>query len=988
MKPEHWARVDEVFHAALSRDPDRRAEFIVEACRGDQMLLKEVESLIKSHEQADSFIESPASDLAADMLASGQHKVEGTLIGPYRILNLLGVGGMGEVYLAEDIRLGRRVALKVLPPHFTDNPERLQRFEQEARAASMLNHPNIVTVHEIGQLGGAHFIVTEFIEGQTLRQQMAAASMKLREALDVAMQVTAALGAAHKAGIAHRDIKPENIMLRPDGLVKVLDFGLAKLMPAQTLNPDDEASTLERVKTEAGLVMGTVTYMSPEQARGLAVDARTDIFSLGVVLYEMVAGRAPFDGTTVSDVIAAILKEEPAPLRQYSRRVPAELEWVMKKALTKDREERYQTIRELQIDLKRLAQELQSRARQEDATARPTDKVVDDSASQIAGLGSDADLTRAASDAGRLVIESERRKRVLIPNSMKVAAALAVIAGLSAVSFFAGLKQSQLPSQPIYQPLTFRRGTITTARFAPDGKTVVYSAAFGGKPLELFTCYLGSPESGSLKLQGGLQSISPTGEVAILLDCVLDWGECRDGTLARVPMVGGTPREIMENVYEADWSPDGKDLAIVRVVEGEYQLEYPVGKVLYKKPTGWIRKIRVSPKGDMIAFFDHTVIGSNGGSVMVVDLNGQLRTLADGWRALRSLAWYPTGHEVWFSGNRGKEPEELWAVTPSGHLRSIQTFSGGTGWGAPQWVYDIFGDGRVLMARGAGGGGAHMIGITADSEKERELSQYSWSTSADISADGKTLLFYEWNTARDESPYVYLRKLDGSNDPVRLGKGKALALSPDAKWAIALEEGPPPQLTLLPTGAGESRALPRGEMVEYHYASWFPDGRQILFTGLPCQGCGLRSYVQDVSTGQIQPITEGGVIALMVSADGKRLLSWAPDGGPYGRYFLLPLDRTRPIPIPGIGLGEVPIQWSSDGRAIFVRGPDDVDLEIYRVELSDGRRKFWKKLQPDPVGLIGVEVNPGGIRVTPDGKSYVYTYWTILQNLFLVEGLK
>ena len=359
MKAKQWEQVNNLFHAALEREPDDRADFMDQACAGDEELRKEVESLIASHQQVASFIESPAADLAADLLAERQDKMVGRTVGPYRIVDLLGTGGMGEVYLAEDTRLGREVAIKLLPAQFTEDQDRLNRLKREARAASSLNHPNIITIHEIGQADGAHFIVTEFIEGQTLRQKMAATKMTLPEAFDVAIQTASALERAHKTGIIHRDIKPENLMLRPDGLVKVLDFGLAKLTQTQSLKSFAEAPTLARADTRIGLVMGTVTYMSPEQARGLAVDARSDIFSLGIVMYEMIAGCVPFDGATTSDLIVSILEKEPPPLAQYSPEVPPELERITKKALTKDLERRYQTATNLLIDLKKLKHELE-----------------------------------------------------------------------------------------------------------------------------------------------------------------------------------------------------------------------------------------------------------------------------------------------------------------------------------------------------------------------------------------------------------------------------------------------------------------------------------------------------------------------------------------------------------------------------------------------------------------------------------------------------
>ena len=364
MTPERWQQIDKLFHAALAREADERAAFLAQACGRDESLRNEVESLIASHTRAESFCEMPASDVAAELFAADQAKLVKQAIGPYKILELLGTGGMGEVYLAQDARLGRQVALKLLPSHFTRDVERLRRFEQEARAASALNHPGIVTIHEFGEIDGTHFIVNEFIDGRTLRQQMAETQMNLGEALDVAIQVARALAAAHSANIVHRDIKPENIMIRPDGYVKVLDFGLAKLTEIQTLSLDTEAATRVSVETNPGLVMGTVTYMSPEQARGLPVDARTDIWSLGVVLYEILAGRVPFDGETPSHTIVSILEKE-QPLLGQCANVPTELDRIINKALRKNREERYQTVKDLALDLKSLKQELEINARLE-----------------------------------------------------------------------------------------------------------------------------------------------------------------------------------------------------------------------------------------------------------------------------------------------------------------------------------------------------------------------------------------------------------------------------------------------------------------------------------------------------------------------------------------------------------------------------------------------------------------------------------------------
>src|SRR5437899_1848355 len=361
MTPERWQQIDRIFHAALQRDPSQRAAFVAESCAGDPALQEEIEDLLASHEESDSFIETPASDVAAELLAEGQAGlVVGQAIGPYTVVDLLGAGGMGQVYLGTDTRLGRRVALKILPKQFTINPERVRRFEQEARAASALNHPNIVTIHEIGELNGMQFIVIEFVDGQTLRTLMNEKPFTLKEALNVATQIAGALAAAHAAGIVHRDIKPENIMLRADGYVKILDLRPAQPTELPTTHSQLEKSTL--LQSNPGLVMGTVQYMSPEQARGKKVDARTDIWSLGIVLYELVSGRVPFTGETPSHVMVSLMENELPSLTGHAT-VPAELERIITKALRKDKKERYQTAKELAHDLKNLKRELQIEAR-------------------------------------------------------------------------------------------------------------------------------------------------------------------------------------------------------------------------------------------------------------------------------------------------------------------------------------------------------------------------------------------------------------------------------------------------------------------------------------------------------------------------------------------------------------------------------------------------------------------------------------------------
>src|SRR4030095_11168805 len=355
MKAQGWEKFIDLFQSALERAPDERAAFLDETCHDDEGMRREVESLLASHERAENFIEVPAFEVAPQLATNdSSDALVGKLLGHYCIESLIGVGGMGEVYLARDERLGRKAALKLLPDSLTTDETQLGRFKNEARTASALNHPNILTVYEIGAEGNVQFIATEFIEGVTLRTALVSGRMSAHRALEIAVQVVSALAAPHDAGVVHRDINPENTILRPDGYAKVLDFGIAKLTEQRRASDDHRVETTVLLQTRPGLVLGTANYMSPEQARGQKVDARSDIWSLGVVLYEMVTGSPPFRGETPSDCIAAILTAEPAPLSSVSPDVPGRLDSVLQKALRKNSDERYQTIKEMLGELRSL----------------------------------------------------------------------------------------------------------------------------------------------------------------------------------------------------------------------------------------------------------------------------------------------------------------------------------------------------------------------------------------------------------------------------------------------------------------------------------------------------------------------------------------------------------------------------------------------------------------------------------------------------------
>src|SRR5881396_206479 len=545
MTPERWQQLKQIFQSALERNPAERSAFLSRACQDNHALRSQVESLIASHDQAGDSIEAMAAEADTEMLDDDQPgSIPGKHISHYEVLSLLGRGGMGEVFLAHDTSLGRKVALKLLRSDFTRIEERLRRFRQEARAASALNHPNILTIYEIGHDGSLHFMATEYVEGETLRQHLSRARLTVGQTLDVAIQVASALAAAHQAGIIHRDIKPENTMVRTDGNVKVLDFGLAKLTEPKTI--ETAAPTLLKVETEPGMVMGTLSYMSPEQARGVAVDARTDIWSLGVMIYEMAAGRQPFEGETASDVMSLILQKEPLPLAYSWPEVPAELERIVRKALRKDKEERYQTIKDLLIDLRNLRKELELSAEME-RSAPPTGRAM--SSGQPA-----AATATSTSSAEYIVTEIKQHKR-----------AVALILGIiivSAVGFYLLSRRSPSTKEATLRNATFTQLTDQSGpeyfpSLSPDGKSFVYASysanwdiylqRVGGKnPLNL------TKDSPADDTQ---PAFSPDGERVAFRS------ERDGGGIFLMGATGESVKRLTNFGFNAAWSPDGKEIA-------------------------------------------------------------------------------------------------------------------------------------------------------------------------------------------------------------------------------------------------------------------------------------------------------------------------------------------------------------------------------------------------------------------------------------------
>lgn len=857
----------------------------------------------------------------------------GKTLGHYRVIELIGAGGMGEVYRARDARLDRDVALKILPAAFCQDEERLRRFGLEARAAAALNHPNILAIFDIGVQDGSPYIVSELLEGLSLRNRVAGGPISPRLSIDYALQIVRGLAAAHEKGIVHRDLKPENLFVTRDGRVKILDFGLAKL--TEPVAPRSESDAVTMAST-TGVILGTVGYMSPEQLRGKGVDHRSDIFSFGAVFYEMLSGRTAFRGDTNADTIISILKEDPLHLTGTAPVLPPAMEHIVRHCLEKEPAARFQSAHDLAFAL------------------------------EAVGSGATTSSVVPPTPTSQVKLPPRRTFARWVVGAL----ALAMLLGLGAYLVEHGRRQPL----PTYHQLTFRRGTIWSARFASDGHTIVYSATWNGTNLGIFSSLPEGTESRSLGLDGAdLLDVSSTGEMAVLLHAGHLSHFVNIGTLARVPLGGGSPREILNDVSQADWSRDGSNLAVVHQVGEQQHLELPIGTTLFQT-SGWITYPRISPRGDRIAFMEHDVRDDSRGWVSIVDLAGKKTRLSGEWEDEQGLAWSPDGNAVWFTASKSGEAHALHSVTLAGKEQVEARVP------TNLMIHDIARDGTILLSSYSYS--TPVVALPPGETREHDLTVLDGVHIFDLSDDGQTFVMQYYGEGSGTNYSSYLGRVDGS-PPVRLGDGAAIALSPDSKWVLAALNFPHRQTILLPSGPGQVRYLQHPGIEDLGDGGWLPDSRQVVFSGRE-PGKPARCYVQDIDGGQARPVTPEGITGsgwhTLVSPDASTVVVLDATG----KRSLYPLAGGNARAIQGLDDTDRIIRWAEDGRSLYVYRPEE-HTRIYRLDPASGRRTLVRDFLPsDPAGILG---SPK-VLISADSKWCVYSFERYLSQLYLVKGLQ
>jgi hypothetical protein len=858
----------------------------------------------------------------------------GTKLGPYEIVAPLGAGGMGEVYRARDSRLNREVAIKVLSGHLSERPEVRARFEREAKTISSLNHPHICTLFDIGREGETNFLVMELIEGETLAARIARGPLPLDEVFRLGMQIADALDRAHRSSIVHRDLKPGNIMLTKSG-AKLMDFGLARASGiggagsgSGAMDSLGQSPTIAQPLTAEGTIVGTFQYMAPEQLEGKEADARSDIWSLGCVLYEMMTGQHAFEGTSQASLIAAIINSAPVPVSQIAPMSPPAVDRLVRQCLTRDPDERWQSAGDVRRELEWIG--------------------------------------TSSSQAAAVAAAPRRRRNV--PQSVwgiLGGVAIALLAVTVWVLLRPGGVSSPARANVAFERRTFDQEEIFNAAFLPHRQGIVYSAARSGNTTELFLLRAGAMTPRKIAGAGTtLLSVAPDGELAVLTGAVYSNHRVFSGTLARMS-IDGAPRPLVDGVSDADWGPGGT-LAIARQVEGADRLEYPLGTVIYTT-TGYVSEPRVSPDGSRIAFLDHQWASDDRGWLKVCDRAGKVTTLSREFWAIEGLAWLPDGRSLVFSGSVDGSDLQPYVVKPgSGAARPILAVP------SDFTVLDVDAEGRWLALGEEG-----RSGVVAHPQDGPDI-DLSWLDSnwnPYLSPDGLTVAFCNGHGGTNYQ--VVTRRLDGSPITV-LGEGDIGGFSPDGKW-VAARLADPPGVVIYPVGAGEPRHLESGPLEQFHAVQWYPDSENVLISGNEV-GKALRDYRQSIAGGPPVPVTPEGV-AGRLGPNGKTILVEREDGA----WQLYPLDGADPRPVAGVQPQDTLAAWSPDGKAIFVYRWPDVPARVDRIDLATGVRTPALTIDPKVrAGLTSISFNQ---RTWDLGRAYAYGYERTFSKLFVVTGV-
>ena len=997
MTPERWQQVKAIFNSAIQYSPGERSSFLSQACSGDDYLRSEVESLIASHEKSGEFIDDPAYQRATWLADEKMELKPGQNLGSFQVLSFISRGGMGEVYLAQDLRLNRKVALKILPSTFTKDIDRLRRFEQEARSASALNHPNIITIYEIQQLASSHVIATEFVEGETLRERIRRSPLSLSEALNVSIQVADALSAAHKAGIIHRDIKPENVMLRPDGYIKVLDFGLAKLSEQATAAVAAEAPTIQ-VRTGSGIVIGTAGYMSPEQARGIAVDGRSDIFSLGAMIYEMVARRKPFEGDTPSDTLASILKTDPPPLLQLLPRLPPELNRIVSKSLRKDREERYQVVKDLWLDLKSLKEELEFQEKLERS-------VVPESGSESAALGEPTSVVPLAQTT------EPRSAITLISESLSVeikrhkTGAVLALAGIAAVLFlgaFAIYKYvNRTPPVTPFWDIKLSRitssGNVIDSTISPDGKYIVYALSSRSNQ-SLYIRQVSTANDTQILAPAPVgifgMTFSPDGnELYYVIKSNLD-----NGTLYRIPVLGGTPVKILQSLDgPISFSPDGKHFVFVRGnypkqgetallisnLDGSEQRDLVVKKLPERLTPIFFTGPSWSPDGKLIAASVITVGGSARVALFSANDGTEHELTKQTWFFAARTQWMTDMSGVLVVAGESPRDSQLWFVSyPEGKARRVTNDLSG------YRAIGLTADGKKLTAVQVAGLVNIWVVPGGDVTKAVRLPTgnigFYASSGNNVSwlPDGRIA----FSTTEGGNQDIWIMNPDGTNRKQLTANGAqngGPVVSPDGKYLVyvSLRSG---AKNIWRINIDGSNPIQLSKGLADSFATISPDGKWVVFTSL--SGSKPTIWKVSIDGGTAQQVTDHAALSAKFSPDGKMLVyqyADAPDAfAPPNKVVVMPLEGgevSREFPLATSSTAAAVAEWSSDGKAILYSTVTNNVSNIWSQPIDGGAPKQITDFKDSLIT---------GFTFSKDGKQLICTRGILLRDAVLITDVK